>query len=175
MIKKELLVLGDVFLSAGYQTAGLVRSEQDYVFNLEAPITIGQKGIKGKVNLSVTANYIEETFGVKPLAVCLANNYLMDYGDEAYLNAISELERSDIGYLGTGDKSNNFNNPYLVETEGGEIALLAYCYMKHIVALEGQGLSFGPAPLDVDLIERNIKRCSAEGKRIIIQLHWGGG
>ena len=44
---------------------------------------------------TLRTEFIEKTFGVLPAAVCLANNHIMDYGDQGYLDTITILKKKN--------------------------------------------------------------------------------
>ena len=44
------------------------------------------EGYPGKINLKAEGLYLEETFGSNPIAVCLANNHVLDYGNKGFID-----------------------------------------------------------------------------------------
>ncbi len=161
--------LGDVFIDKTYD----VDIELDnFVFNLEYPLSCHGKPAKNKVNLCQRKSYIKETFGKNPLAVCLANNHIMDYGEEAFLETIKFLKAEGIGYFGAGTEENNYNNPYIIHLEKKTIALLGYsCPTTHPVF--GSKKENGSAVLDEAKILEDIEAIKNKVDFIVIQLHWG--
>jgi hypothetical protein len=164
---KKLSFLGDVYLDEKYD---ICWDLDNYVFNLEYPISSRGTPAKNKINLIQSKSYIKETFGKFPVAVNLANNHIMDYGEEAFEDTIKFLEKNNIKYFGTGNKINNFNNPCILDLNGKTIALFGYS-CKTTNALFGNESNNGSALLDLKLIKNDIKNCDADFK--IIQLHWG--
>lgn len=78
--------LGDVFLPEPFEST--LRFD-NYIPNLEYPITDAETPAKDKVVLRAKQSYLEETFDSKPTAVCLANNHIMDYGVEGFNDTLS--------------------------------------------------------------------------------------
>jgi poly-gamma-glutamate synthesis protein (capsule biosynthesis protein) len=165
----RLTFLGDVVLNKEYRIdLGL----QNFIFNLEHPLSCDGTPAKNKVNKCEERSYIEETFGKLPLAVNLANNHIADYGDVAFAKTVEFLEVNKIAYFGAGNKKNNFNNPAFVEFEGKKIALLGYSCIT-TSAVFGEEKSNGSALLDQEKVLNDIELCRDSSDYIIINLHWG--
>ncbi|PNX53401.1 MAG: hypothetical protein BV458_04575 [Thermoplasmata archaeon M9B2D] len=165
----KISFLGDVVLDKPYK----VDIELDnFVFNLEYPLSTSGTPAKNKINLGVDTPYIKETFGKFPIAVNLANNHIMDYGEEAFLKTVDYLTTNSIGFFGAGNTKNNYNNPYIFGFEDKKVALLGYsCPSTH--AVFGSDTSNGSALLDVDAIIKDIHSCRADVDMVIVSLHWG--
>lgn len=165
----KLSFLGDVVLDKAY-TVNL--SLQDFIFNLEHPLSCEGIPVKNKVNICADKSYIEETFGKLPLAVNLANNHIGDYGDSAFVKTIDFLVNNNIAYFGAGNEENNFNNPAIVNFEEKRIALLGYsCPTTN--AVFGNNVSNGSAFLDQNKILLDINYCLSKVDFIVVNLHWG--
>lgn len=162
---------GDVFLRERFVLSEPLPTP--YVFNLEAPLTKAQRGYPGKINLRGSADAFDATFVVPPVAVCLANNHVMDFGEEGFLETVSFLEARGISYFGAGYQEKNCNNPLLLDIEGVGLALMGYVSpLASPVFAERR--EPGCAPIDLDLIARDMSEAKKRGaKRIIVQLHWG--
>ena len=127
----KLHFFGDTVLDKPYQIAFNLDA---FVINLETPLSCEGTPAKDKVNICQDQSYIVETFGSKPLALSLANNHVMDFGEEAFLKTKRILDREEIPYFGAGLKRDNFHNPSIIEFEGKKIALCGYtCASAHPV------------------------------------------
>lgn len=171
-IENGILFLGDVFLDRLYDVD--LTNKYPIVFNLEAPISTRGRPIEGKINLKCQENLIAEVFKPLPLAVCLANNHIMDYGNDAFEDTIEILEDYGIGYFGAGKKEENYKNPLIISLNGQKIGMLGYCYshfydqISHVT-----GLEYGPAPLEEELIKMDVANLKGKVDRIILHFHWG--
>ena len=170
-MNKSIIFLGDTFLPRPYKILEPLCSR--FIFNLEAPITKRGKPIPGKINLVCRDDFIEDTFGFLPTAVCLANNHIMDYGDIGFEDTINILNKKNIPFFGAGLPKRNFFNPATVNIEKKKIGLFGYCYIKHIMEIKSYDLKYSPAPLKFELIKRDIKAYRNNFDRIVINLHWG--
>jgi poly-gamma-glutamate synthesis protein (capsule biosynthesis protein) len=162
---------GDVYLCKPTRTN--VPLEGEYVFNLESPLTCSSQPVWGKINLKSEGVYFKETFGKNPLAVCLANNHIMDYGNKGFLETVENLQKHGIKYFGAGHLADNCHNPLIMTMGSQRIALLGYvCPTTHPIFAAGE--NFGVSPIDSDAIARDILVAKKSGaERIIVQLHWG--
>ena len=164
-----LTFLGDVFLPAAYRTE--VEFGSPFVFNLECPITSATVGWPGKVNLRAPVSHIEETFGEVPLAVCLANNHIMDYGLAGFDDTLSALRRAGIPSFGAGPLETNAGNPLLIPDHG--VALLGYACPSTAAVLATEA-NAGAAPLYLARICRDVCAAKKAGaRRVVVSLHWG--
>jgi hypothetical protein len=145
----------------------------EYVLNLEGPLTHSDHPLWGKINLKSPGVFFQETFGRNPRAVCLANNHIMDYGDEGFLDTVANLEKHGVQCFGAGSLAGHCRNPLLLNLDGQRIAMLGYaCPTTHAIFATARG--FGVAPIDVSAIARDILTAKENGaERTIVQLHWG--
>ncbi|MBN2345009.1 MAG: CapA family protein [Candidatus Aminicenantes bacterium] len=166
-----LFFLGDVHLERPQHSE--VPLEGEYICNLESPVTRSAQAAPGKINLRTDDLFLKETFGREPAAVCLANNHVMDYGREGFLDTIACLERRGIGWFGAGRLAENCRNPLLLEVGGVRVALLGYvdAGTQPMVAV---GDGYGAAALDEPAVTRDMAAAREAGAgRVVVQLHWG--
>ena len=167
----SLYLLGDVWLPNTYITK--IRMEGEFVFNMESPITNAHNPAPGKINLKAEENHIMDTFGKNPIAVCLANNHIMDHGVLGLKDTISSLEQNHIRYFGCGTIEDNCNNPTYLETDGLKIALLGYvCPSTNPIFAEKAGC--GVMQNNYKKIQEDILAARlGHADRIIVCFHWG--
>lgn len=164
-----LTILGDIYLDRSYIVRGL---DSPFIVNLEHPITKRGKPIPNKTNLQQERSYLLETFGGYPIAVCLANNHIFDYGDDGFQDTISYLSSNGVGYYGAGNPANNYYNPFVVELKGRRLGLFGYvCPTTHPVFCNEKGS--GVARIDLEKILLDMKAHRDALDLIIISLHWG--
>lgn len=163
--------LGDVFLPAPVRVAASL--EGHLVYNLEAPITLERVGWPATVNLRCEAHHAAATFGRQPLAVCLANNHVMDFREQGLRDTLATLDAAGVHAFGAGTLAENCRNPILLDVDGVAVALLGYaCATSHPVFAS---LSHpGAAPLDIERIARDLDAAQRAGARWrVVHLHWG--
>ena len=162
--------VGDVFLD---QTVNVDMELEDYILNLEYPFSTEGLPATNKVNLGADASFFDQTFQKnKPIAVNLANNHIMDYGESGFSKTIEYLDKRKIKYFGAGNEKNNYNNPLIIQLNTKKIALFGYsCPTTHPVF--GGKNSNGSAYLDETKILKDICKFKNTSDMIIINLHWG--
>jgi poly-gamma-glutamate synthesis protein (capsule biosynthesis protein) len=170
LFEDRLTFLGDVYLPRAYQSE---IKKKNIVLNLEYPITKSEKGAPNKVNLKSDGLYLKETFGYNPLAVCLANNHISDYGQEGLENTFSILEKNSIQYFGAGSEADNCNNPASLLFNNKTICLLGYvCESVSPIAVASQ--STGIRLIDRHFLKKDILTAKEKGAdRIVVCFHWG--
>ena len=165
----KLSFFGDTVLDKPYKIDFYI---DEFIFNLETPLSCDGVPAKFKVNICQKKSYIKETFSKTPIAVSLANNHIMDFGQKAFNKTIDTLKENNIRYFGAGDEQDNFNNPLIIEFEGKKIGLLGYsCPSTH--AIFGDKIDIGSAKLDIEDVIGEIKSLKLKVDFIIIQPHWG--
>lgn len=167
----KLNFLGDVYIDKEYEIKFQL---DDFIFNLEYPLSTEGLPAKNKVNLGIDSkHYIQNTFKKNPLAVNLANNHIMDYGEDAFNETLEFLEKENIKFFGAGTTENNFYNPCLLKLEDKIIALYGYCCSSTNPVI-GSRFNNGAAPLDLSLIEKDLnKQSETHIDYKIVNLHWG--
>jgi len=167
----KMVFLGDVFLKKKVKVPTFKNSY--VVANLEAPITESEDPYPGKVNLKIRPNIFDSVMGSKISAVCLANNHIMDYGEDGFKDTIGYLDKRGIDYFGAGKKEDNYGNPSFCRLEGEKIALIGYVCRSTSPVLRC-GSSFGCAPLSINRVLSDIEECKREGAdQTVVQFHWG--
>jgi poly-gamma-glutamate synthesis protein (capsule biosynthesis protein) len=167
----HLTFLGDVWLPRAFKSA--VQFDGDFIFNLESPITRCDQPAHAKICLQAPENYIEATFGKKPLAVSLANNHIMDFGHEGYEDTLKALESSRIRFFGAGTLEQNCNNPLIVPVGQSLVGLLGYVCPSTCPVL-AQRNTPGVMPIELARIQADILQARHGGaKFVILNLHWG--
>jgi hypothetical protein len=162
---------GDVHLEKPARSS--VPMEGEYVCNLESPVTRSARPVWGKINLKAGGLFFKETFGRDPLAVCLANNHIMDYGPEGFWETVDHLQRQKIHYFGAGCLADHCHNPLILEVGGQRIALLGYVCPSTQPVFATHG-NCGVSPIHAETIAEGILLAKQNGaERVIVQLHWG--
>ena len=160
---------GDTVLDKPYHLDFFV---EHFVLNLETPLSCEGKPALHKVNICQEGSHIEATFRSRPLAVSLANNHVMDYGEEAFAKTRAILEEASIPYFGAGRTGDNFNNPVVIEFAGKTIGLLGYSCPSTTPTF-GDDMHSGSAFLSLENVIKDIEAIKTKVDFVIVQPHWG--
>lgn len=122
--------------------------------NLEGPLTTGGQRADKTWAFHGDPSYVSILTSGSVEAVNLANNHVMDYGDEGYADTVSALEGANILYVGDGETQ-------IVEVQGVKVGLTGiyavYEDEAHAVHLR-----------------ENIQTLRDQGAQlIIVTFHWG--
>jgi poly-gamma-glutamate synthesis protein (capsule biosynthesis protein) len=166
--ENTVLFLGDVVPYKKFR----FRNSTKTVINLECPLTSTGKPISGKINLSVKENYLKDIFGSNLLAVCLANNHILDYGLEGLDSTLRELESEAVRYFGLNKPQDGSLNPRIIDINGMKVALMASICETTSPLVEFDDFNY-LSLLDMNDITCRIDRVRKEADRIVIYVHWG--
>lgn len=143
------------------------------IINLEFPLSRRGTPARHKVNLGQDQSFFEGTFSSKlPLAVNLANNHIMDYGESAFNDTLLILNDAGVKYFGAGREKDNYRNPLFFKLRDKTICLSGYCCQStHPVC--GNSFRSGAAPLIKERVFREIINCRDHCDFLVISFHWG--
>jgi len=135
-------------------------------------------------------------------AVSIANNHMMDHGEEGILQTMELLRGANISYAGGGKNDNEAHQPCFVEHQGLRIALLSYtsvyvpvsfpagpnkpglAVVNAQTAIEASfNLAYQPGsipriitwanPEHKERMVEDIRQCKKKADVILVAFHWG--
>ncbi len=189
----ELVAVGDMSLARGVNVdlytgrsesplrhvAPLIGRARIAFGNLESPLTkrakrIPTKGpLGGSIYLKGNPDYAfiltEAGFDV----LSLANNHIMDYGEQGLSDTIYYLEQEGIKHTGAGPNLAAALEPADIDVDGYVVRFLAFNGVEPREYYAGAAKA-GTAPLDEGIIVSAIGRAKREANLVVVSLHWGG-
>ena len=153
-------VLLEVFASADFR-----------LFNLEVPLTDNEQPIsKDGPALKAPTGTVKGIKVLDPTVMSLANNHIMDYGEQGLISTTDLLSREAIKYLGAGKNLAEASLPVILKKNGLTIGL--YACAEHEFSIAGKNRP-GANPIDYlgsfDHISALKKECD-----YVIFLYHGG-
>lgn len=141
------------------------------IFNLEVPLTDLSSPIKKSgPNLIAPTKTIAGLKAINPHFFTLANNHILDQGEQGLYSTIDILRQSGIAFAGAGKNLNEASRPYI--TEIGNMKIGIYCCAEHEFTIATDETP-GANPFDtlnsLDHIENLKKQCD-----YVIVLYHGG-
>ena len=114
------------------------------------------------------------TIGVD--VVSLANNHVYDLGYKGLMNTIEKCKENHIRTCGAGSNLEEARMPAIVNYNGDTFAFLGYCccgnesmgYVRYATKTEA-----GVAPLILDYVIEDIKKCKDKYDHVFVLPHWG--
>jgi poly-gamma-glutamate capsule biosynthesis protein CapA/YwtB (metallophosphatase superfamily)/Tfp pilus assembly protein PilF len=189
----EIVAVGDMSLARGVNVdlyTGRSESPLRYVAplisrahvafgNLESPLTkrakrAPTKGSRGgSIYLKGNPDYAflltEAGFDV----LSLANNHIMDYGEQGLSDTLYYLAQEEIKHAGAGPNLAAALEPAEVDVDGFVIHFLAFSDVEPREYYAGPA-SAGAAPLDEGTVVGAISRSKGKANLVVVSLHWGG-
>lgn len=189
----EIVAVGDLSLARGVNVdlytgrsesplrfvAPLIGRAQVAFGNLESPLTKRAKRAPtkgpsgGSIYLKGNPDYAfiltEAGFDV----LSLANNHIMDYGEQGLSDTIYYLDQEEIKHVGAGPDLAAALAPADVDLDGFVVRFLAFNGVEPREYAAGAGKA-GTAPLDEGTVTSAIARAKAGANLVVVSLHWGG-
>lgn len=139
------------------------------ILNLE-----GSYKSKNKLNKSVNLANSNKLMAVLNLlnviAVNLANNHILDYGEDGLNSLKKDLDQNGINYFGVGDNLNDSLKPYIYEFNQKKYAFFGFGW-KMEECINAKKNKIGTCPLDFKLINQCFNNCECD--YIIPSFHFG--
>jgi len=98
----------------------------------------------------------------------LANNHILDYGEEALLDTIGVLRANGIHPVGAGRNIREARTPAFLQIRGVKVAFLAYCSFYEASAHQA-----GTAPFEPELMVEDIRAARQAADVVVVSLHFG--
>lgn len=116
----------------------IILEQADYtIFNLETPLVDNCTPIKKSgVALQTPRKCINGISKLNPHFFTLANNHIMDQGEQGLLSTIKILEKYNIAYSGVGENRVNASKPFVFEKNGFKVGI--YCCAEHEFSIAGE-------------------------------------
>lgn len=154
-------------------TTSELRKSDVTIANLESPIArhgteYTDKKFRFRAEPAVATAL--KTAGIN--LVTLANNHIMDFGQEALLETRNHLETAGIAWIGAGETLAEARKPYLYNAKGKTIAFLGYSLTQPTEFFAGKGRS-GTAPGFDRFIAEDIANVRRLADYVIVSIHWG--
>ncbi len=178
----KILIAGDLFISESFKNKQLIDHSVEELFaladyrilNLEAPITLDEpnhKILKTGPNLrtseDTTVPYLKQ---LKIDMATLANNHILDYGEQGLINTFHALEKNNIDRVGAGNNLVEASQPFTIEKGGLKIAILNFC--EHEWSIAGKNEA-GANPLDIIDNVKQIQAAKATHDKLICIIRGG--
>lgn len=103
-------------------------------------------------------------------AVTMANNHILDYGDDALSNTIKVIEENKLKHVGAGANLEEASKPLYVSHDGLTLAIVNCCEHEFSIATD---ISAGACPIDPILQYQQISTAKQHADVVIVITHGG--
>lgn len=167
----EYFCSGDVKALLGNELLQLLDTADFKIFNLEVPLTDRKKPIeKWGPCLSAPQNTITAMKKMDIKLFTLANNHILDQGEEGLRDTCKLLIQNEIEYIGAGENLSEARKPYILQKDGIKVGIYACAEHEFSIAEEDKA---GANPFDpfesLDHVSELKKQCD-----YVIVLYHGG-
>lgn len=137
---------GQMRVVIGNELEDIWQSADARIFNIEAPIINEEHPIqKAGVCLRMREDVIPGIKALSPSLVTLANNHILDHGQEGIINSIKVLEDAKIPYVGVGRNQEDAATVKYIEKD--EMKIGVYACAEHEFSIISEG-KWGANPYD---------------------------
>lgn len=162
---------GDISKIIGKSLEEKIKNADIRIFNLETVlIDDGTPICKQGPCLKANSATIKGIAALKPTALGMANNHIMDYGAEGYYKTIKELDKYGIMHVGAGENLDLAREPKILKKDDVVIGLYTCVEHEFTIATETKPGCNPFDPLEsYDHVSNLKKKCD-----IVIVLYHGG-
>ena len=166
-----LFAQGDVLTLFGEELLQIINSADYKIFNLEMPLTDIKTPIeKSGPVLCAPTSTIEGYKALSVNLVTVANNHIMDHGDQGLQATVDLLAANGIDYVGCGNSLQETKKVHLFECDGKTIGVYACAEKEFSIAKENAP---GANPFDpLESLDR-VAVLKAQCDYVIVLYHGG--
>lgn len=182
----ELVAVGDILLCRTVEermnqygvefpfavTGDLLRSADVALGNLECPLSTRGEPIDKRFLFRAHPRNLAALSWAGIDIVSLANNHLLDFGEEAMKDTLEGLKDSEILYVGAGLSEEEAHRPVIMEVRGVKIAFLAYAAMRWKGSPEVP-TETRVAFAEVDRVREDVRRVKEQVDLVVVIMHLG--
>jgi poly-gamma-glutamate capsule biosynthesis protein CapA/YwtB (metallophosphatase superfamily) len=169
----------------GDALAELKRAEPDVrIVNLETAVTRGGSPLRGKgIHYRMHPDNIGVLTAARIDCAVLANNHVLDWGDEGLRETLSTLERAGVRGVGAGADFAEAERPAVFPCHNGTRVVVYACGLPSsgippdwAAREKRSGVNYLPGPTEraVERVRRTLAGIRREGDVVIASIHWGG-
>ncbi|UCD83676.1 MAG: CapA family protein [Deltaproteobacteria bacterium] len=142
--------------------------------NLESPLTEeGTRVLDKQFTFKMPPKSLDALIHAGFNLFSLANNHILDYGEEGLKSTLQLLRSNKINFAGAGENLKEARQPAIFEVRGIKIGFLAYSltFPESFYASSNKpGTAFG----HLKFLKKDIKSLRKKVDLIIVSFHWGG-
>lgn len=155
----------------GKELSMLWNSAEIKVFNLEVPLSDNKAPIKKcGPNLISPISAIKGIKALNPTLITLANNHILDHGENGLSSTINTLDLNEIPHVGAGKNLTQASKPYIINKDGIKIGVYSCSEHEFSIATEEKS---GANPFNSSSSFNHVK-CLNEKSDFVIVVYHGG-
>jgi poly-gamma-glutamate capsule biosynthesis protein CapA/YwtB (metallophosphatase superfamily)/outer membrane protein assembly factor BamB len=182
----ELVAVGDIMLSRTVEermevygntypfeaVTDLLRRADIAIGNLESPLSVSGEPLQKRFVFRAHPRHAEALAWAGFDVMSVANNHLLDFGQEGIEQTLQILRDVGVAYLGAGLSPEEARRPLILRAKGRRIAFLAYAAGRWKGSSEvptSEQISFA----DLEAIRDEVERARQRSDLVVVVLHLG--
>ncbi|NIR52038.1 CapA family protein [candidate division KSB1 bacterium] len=153
------------------KTVAYLKSADLATANLEAPFTVDGEPFPKKYNFKVPPEYAAGLRGAGFDVVTLANNHMLDFGEQGLSSTLETLDNLGVKYSGAGRNLHEAHQPAILEVGQKTAAFFGYSmtFPKEFYAKEDSSGTAYPEP---ELMTANLEAWENAVDFTVVSFHW---
>ena len=152
------------------------------IANLETVITASDAFVPKGINYRMHPDNIPALVAAGIDIFSLANNHILDWGEQGLKDTISALDQIKVKHAGVGESLGNAQAPAAFEHQDGRVLLFSMCMKSSGVPRNWSAAESSPGVFLLDdALDENIvgqvraviDRCRKPNDTVITSIHWG--
>jgi poly-gamma-glutamate capsule biosynthesis protein CapA/YwtB (metallophosphatase superfamily) len=167
----DLFSEGNITALMGDELLSIWNTADTRIFNLEVPLTDKETPIKKcGPNLIAPTSTVRGIKALNPTLLTLANNHILDQGEEGLKSTQQVLTENEIPYVGIGENLSEASKPHIIEHNGIKIGIYSCAEHEFTIATH---TSAGANPFDPLESLDHIQKLKANCDYVIVLYHGG--
>jgi hypothetical protein len=144
------------------------------VANLESPLVADNFiPVQGKCTLRGNVGWARVMKETGFDLVSIANNHIMDFGEQGLFSTIEALNDAGIRYVGAGENAQKARDPAFIEIGAKKVGFLGRSSVEVSSPCYAGRNTPGVAFLDTEELLSSIAMCRKSADLVVVMLHWG--
>lgn len=147
------------------------------IANLETTLTTSNHQVFKTFNFKASPDKIRSIIEANITIVNLANNHILDFGEEGLTETLKTLDAAGIKYVGAGKNNHEASKPVILSKNNISIGVLGFT--DNEPGWKAGSFNSGVNYIDISKTSdrnaalQNIERLQKEADVIIVSIHWG--
>jgi poly-gamma-glutamate capsule biosynthesis protein CapA/YwtB (metallophosphatase superfamily) len=152
----------------------LLKKNDFNIINLETTITKSEKRVFKVFNFKLDPDNIQTLVEANISLVNLANNHILDFNEEGFIETLKVLDSKKIKHVGAGQDIIQARKLEILEKNGIKIGVIGYTDNEPdwIATSEKSGINYVRIG-QLEKIEHDIKSVRNKVDVLIVSIHWG--
>jgi poly-gamma-glutamate capsule biosynthesis protein CapA/YwtB (metallophosphatase superfamily) len=152
----------------------LLKKNDFNIINLETTITKSEKRLFKVFNFKADSDKVQSLTDANISLVNLANNHILDFNEEGFLQTTDALDSKGIKYVGAGKNITQARKLEILEKNGIKIGVIGYTDNEPDWGATSDNAGTNYIRIgQTEKIEHDIKSIRSQVDVLIVSVHWG--